>query len=227
MRKELFTYHRKQIPGLKKALSVPDGNVTSIYSPQYVNRHFEALKKFKSGNIIFTFPNSPVKCPGAPQKICYITEHYLRKVSTYIYRGWSLVLSPGRIHVSMLLQANKRDAAKVIYNTALPVIFGVKHYADALWKVVEKRNIEVNLKTELVEVIGDKNIAVFASVDDPKTRTEVEVGETLSLTTSLKMEFIHVKHSFLPVRNTACGSTSKCSSRASKHSGVGKRCWFC
>lgn len=62
-----------------------------------------------------------------------------------------------------------------MYNTSLPVIFGVKYYADALWKLVKERNIEVNLKTELVEVIGDKNIAVFANVDDPSVRTEVEV----------------------------------------------------
>ena len=40
-----------------------------------------------------------------------------------------------------------------MYNTALPVIFGVKHYADALWKVVEKRNLKVNLRTNLVEVL--------------------------------------------------------------------------
>lgn len=85
-------------------------------------------------------------------------------------------------YISLSLQTNKRDAAKVIYNTSLPVIFGVKYFADALWKVVEKRDIEVNLKTELVEVIGDKNIAVFASVDDPKTRTEIEVCAILAFT---------------------------------------------
>lgn len=69
-----------QIPGLLDAISVPNGNVTSIYSPKYVERHLNALKNFKEGNIVFTFPASPVKCPGAPQKICYVTEHYLRKV---------------------------------------------------------------------------------------------------------------------------------------------------
>lgn len=70
-----------KIPGLQTALDMPNSNVTSIYSPKYVERHFQILQKFERGNIIFTFPASPVKCPGAPQKICYITEDYLRRVS--------------------------------------------------------------------------------------------------------------------------------------------------
>lgn len=70
-----------KIPGLQRALDMPNSNVTSIYSPKYVERHYEVLQKFEKGNILFTFPASPVKCPGAPQKICYITEDYLRRVS--------------------------------------------------------------------------------------------------------------------------------------------------
>lgn len=140
-----------QVPGLREALAIPYGNVTSIYSPKYVNRHLQALEKFEKGNIVFTFPASPVKCPGAPQKICYITEHYLRRT-------------------------NKRQNAKIIYNTALPVIFGVKYFADALWKVVKQRNIDVNLKTNLIEVIPDKNIAIFANVENPSERHNVEVS---------------------------------------------------
>lgn len=61
-----------QIPGLEDALSIPGGAVCSNYSAKYVNRTYEALKNFQSGNAIFTYPNTPVKCPGAPQKILYI-----------------------------------------------------------------------------------------------------------------------------------------------------------
>lgn len=109
-----------------------------------------ALERFQSGNIIFTFPASPVKCPGAPQKICYITEHFLRK-------------------------ANKRKQAKLFYNSALPTIFGCKYFADALWKVADGREINVNLKTNLVEVQSDKNTAIFASVENPNERKSIEV----------------------------------------------------
>lgn len=77
----IYTYYVYiKIPGLVDALNTPNGNVTSIYSPKYVDRHLAALKRFESGNVIFTYPSSACKCPGAPQKICYITDHYLRKV---------------------------------------------------------------------------------------------------------------------------------------------------
>lgn len=38
----------------------------------------------------------------------------------------------------------KRDKANVQYHTSLPVIFGVKKYADALWKQTEAKNINVS-----------------------------------------------------------------------------------
>lgn len=139
-----------QIPGLEAALLIPNGNVTSIYSVKYVDRHLNALKNFESGNIVFTFPASPVKCPGAPQKICYITEHYLRKT-------------------------NKREKANIFYNSALPTIFGCKYFADALWIVAKERNVNVKLKTNLVEVRSDKNEAIFANIDHPNERTVVNV----------------------------------------------------
>lgn len=72
-----------QIPGLVEGLSIPNGKVCSIYSPKYVDRTYDALRNIEKGNAIFTFPSSPVKCPGAPQKIVYIAEHYLRKVCSF------------------------------------------------------------------------------------------------------------------------------------------------
>lgn len=57
----------------------------------------------------------------------------------------------------------------------MPVIFGAKYFADALWKVVQKRGITVNLKSNLIEVIPDKNQAIFQSIDDPNDKTTVDV----------------------------------------------------
>uniref|UniRef100_A0AAG5CVT5 Sulfide:quinone oxidoreductase, mitochondrial n=1 Tax=Anopheles atroparvus TaxID=41427 RepID=A0AAG5CVT5_ANOAO len=145
----------EQIPGLVEALSIPNGKVCSNYSPKYVNRTWQALQNFRTGNALFTFPNSPVKCPGAPQKVLYIAEHYLRK-------------------------SNKRKNANLFYNTSLPVLFGVKHYADALWEIVKKRNINVNLRTNLVEVKPSTNEAVFENLDNPDERFTVNY------------EFLHV-----------------------------------
>jgi eukaryotic sulfide quinone oxidoreductase len=55
-----------------------------------------------------------------------------------------------------------------IYNTAHPDIFEVKHYADALWKLVEDRKIVVNLRRNLIEILPDKNQAIFENLDDPE-----------------------------------------------------------
>jgi eukaryotic sulfide quinone oxidoreductase len=57
----------------------------------------------------------------------------------------------------------------VIYNTALPFIFGVKKYAEQLMKVVQERNIQLNLRTNLVSVDHCKSEAVFEKLDQPGT----------------------------------------------------------
>lgn len=167
-----------KIPGLVEALAIPKGAVCSIYSATHVNRVFDALENFRSGNAIFTFPNSPVKCPGAPQKIMYITEHFLRK--------------------------NKRRAgAKIIYNTSLPVLFGVKHYADALWKVVENRGINVNLRTNLVEVLPGGKQAIFEHLDT-KEKSSVDVSFH-------DFEMFMIQEIFILVRNASRCAPNECS----------------
>ena len=70
---------------MKEALD-NDSKVVSIYSPNYVNKVFPAIQNFKQGNAIFTFPVMPIKCPGAPQKIMYLAEEYLRKVNFKVFQ---------------------------------------------------------------------------------------------------------------------------------------------
>ncbi|KAH1007253.1 sulfide:quinone oxidoreductase, mitochondrial [Dendroctonus ponderosae] len=135
----------EQIPGLIESLNQPDTGVCSIYAPNYAPGVYRAMQRVNSGNAVFTFPNSPVKCPGAPQKICYLTDDYLRK-------------------------QGKREKVQVIYNTSLPVIFGVKKYADALWKICKERNIAVNTRTNLVSIDPDAKQATFEKLDTPEEK---------------------------------------------------------
>ncbi|XP_077291460.1 sulfide quinone oxidoreductase isoform X2 [Arctopsyche grandis] len=129
------------IPGLEEALNDDDSKVCSIYSPKYVTKTWTSMKDLNGGNLIFTYPNSPVKCPGAPQKIMYLAEDYFRNVSN-------------------------RNDVNITYNSSLGVIFGVKKYADALWKIVKKRDINVNLRRNLIEVKPDTSEAVFQNLDN-------------------------------------------------------------
>uniref|UniRef100_A0A3Q3FG56 Sulfide:quinone oxidoreductase, mitochondrial n=1 Tax=Labrus bergylta TaxID=56723 RepID=A0A3Q3FG56_9LABR len=120
--------------------------------------HYEKIKGLPEGfdhpkiggNAVFTFPNTPVKCAGAPQKIMYLSDAFLRKTG-------------------------KRARANIVYNTSLPVLFGVKKYADALWDIVKQRDLQVNLRTNLVEVRADKQEAVFENLDKPGETTVIEV----------------------------------------------------
>lgn len=47
------------------------------------------------------------------------------------------------------------------------MLFGVKKYADALWEIVKKRDLNINLRHNLIEVRADKQEAVFENLDKP------------------------------------------------------------
>lgn len=71
-----------QIKGLPEGFVHP--KIGSNYSVKTVEKTWKALQDFKEGNAIFTFPNTPVKCAGAPQKIMYLSEAYFRKVCFFL-----------------------------------------------------------------------------------------------------------------------------------------------
>jgi len=125
-----------KIKGLPEAFDTP--GVGSNYSSKYVEKTKKAIDEFKGGRAVFTFPASPIKCAGAPMKIMYLAEETWRK------------------------QGVKAD---IQYRSSLPVIFGVKKYADALWEVVKGRNINVNLRQHLIEVRPETKEAVFENLD--------------------------------------------------------------
>lgn len=141
------------IKGLEDALNTP--GVCSNYSLDHVLKTYKAIQDFKTGNAVFTFPNTPIKCAGAPQKIMYLTERVLK-------------------------QMGKRGGANIMYETSLPVLFGVEKYADALWKLCNERDINVNLRSNLIEIKPDSREAIFEDLDKPENKKTV------------KYEMIHV-----------------------------------
>ena len=64
--------------GLPESLGMP--GVCSNYSVHTVKDTYKCLQNFKGGNAVFTLPNTPIKCQGAPQKIMYLAEDYFAKV---------------------------------------------------------------------------------------------------------------------------------------------------
>ncbi|MCZ8513670.1 FAD/NAD(P)-binding oxidoreductase [Paenibacillus filicis] len=134
-----------KIKGLRESIG-KDG-VCSNYSYDYVNSTWESLRNFKGGNAIFTAPNTPIKCGGAPQKIMYLADDYLRK-------------------------SKVRDKSNVMFVSGGTVIFGVKKYADSLNKVIARKEIETRFKHNLVEIRGKEKVAVFEDLDS-KQRVEI------------------------------------------------------
>ncbi|XP_052767901.1 sulfide:quinone oxidoreductase, mitochondrial-like [Mya arenaria] len=131
-----------KVEGLIPALKA-DRNVCTNYVREYVEKTFPAIQDFRGGNAIFTFPNTPIKCAGAPQKIMYLADEYWRK-------------------------AGVRDKATVMFNTSLGVIFGVKKYAASLMPIVERKGIQLNLRRNLVSVDHSKKTATFELLDSEK-----------------------------------------------------------
>lgn len=122
-----------RIKGLSNALG-HDG-VCSNYSFDSVDTTWKFIREFRGGKAIFTFPNTPVKCGGAPQKIMYLAEDYFRKHGV-------------------------RKQCEVKFISAGASIFAVKKYAEALNKVIAKREIQTLFKHNLIEV-------------KPETKTEI------------------------------------------------------
>ena len=132
-----------KIDGLEATLG-RDG-VCSNYRYDLVDSTWQFLKGFAGGNAVFTFPSTPVKCAGAPQKIMYLADDHLRR------RG-------------------VRARSEVIWASASASIFGVAHYAAPLRKVVERKGIDPRYRHDLVAVRPASREAVFRHLDDGSER---------------------------------------------------------
>ncbi|MCB0662705.1 MAG: NAD(P)/FAD-dependent oxidoreductase [Saprospiraceae bacterium] len=123
-----------KVKGLKETLG--KNGVTSNYSFNLAPYTYECIKNFKGGNALFTSPNTPVKCGGAPQKIMYLASDNFRK------RG---ILKGSNVH---------------FFNGGT-MLFGVKKYAEVLQKIVNRYGIKEHHKHNLVEIDGDRKLAWF------------------------------------------------------------------
>ncbi|MBP6628477.1 MAG: NAD(P)/FAD-dependent oxidoreductase [Kofleriaceae bacterium] len=137
-----------KIDGVTEALG--QGGVVSNYRYDLVDSTWRALRTLDEGNAVFTFPSTPVKCAGAPQKIMYLADEHLRR------RG-------------------VRAKVPVIFASAGKAIFGVERYARSLRKVIERKQIETRFRNELVAVRPASREAVLRNLDDG-TETSLRYG---------------------------------------------------
>jgi sulfide:quinone oxidoreductase len=138
-----------KIGGLAETLG--KNGVCSNYSPTYVLYTWQCLQSIRAGSrAVFTQPPLPFKCPGAPQKIAYLTADYLRR------RG--------------ILKDCSLD-----YYVHAPAIFGVPFFARQLVKIAERYGITVHYQHNLVAVDGVAKTATFEKVGDQTKGERVTV----------------------------------------------------
>jgi len=132
-----------KIPGLKEGIG--SHGICSNYSYDYVSYTWECIRDFKGGTAIFTQPSTPVKCGGAPQKICYLAEDYFRNHSKV------------------------RDRSEVIFASAMVAIFAVKKYRDTLEKVIAREEIDARFNYELTALNPEMKLATFTDTKTGET----------------------------------------------------------
>ena len=120
-----------------------DSGVTSIYNIDSAEATWIQMQKFvekaKSGkkvNGIFTHPDTPIKCGGAPKKILSLTH-------------------------SRLVEVGARENSTLTFYPNGGNMFGVKEYHDAIVNQFETRNIKWNYNHNLTAVDIANKVATF------------------------------------------------------------------
>ena len=138
-----------KIDGLAAALG-RDG-VCCNYSSDHVSYTWECIKALKPGSkAVFTQPPLPFKCPGAPQKIVYLTADHLRRAGTL-------------------------QNVDLKYFVHAPVIFGVPFFARELVKVAERYGVKVLYQHNLVAVDAKAKTAIFEIAGGDKQGQRISV----------------------------------------------------
>ncbi|WP_210366983.1 FAD/NAD(P)-binding oxidoreductase [Bacillus sp. REN3] len=127
-----------QIKGLEEAIGKE--GVCSNYAFEYADSTWESIRQYKGGNAIFTHPNTPIKCGGAPQKIMYLADDAFRK-------------------------AGVRKQGEIIFASASDSVFAVEKYAKTLENVIERKGIQTKYKRNLIEVDLGNKLAVFENLE--------------------------------------------------------------
>lgn len=149
---------------------------SSIYTADGSEATWTNMKKFiadaKSGKKVkgvFTHPNTPIKCGGAPKKIMYLTN-------------------------ARLEEAGARANADLHFYPNGGAMFGIKDYHDAIVEQFKARDFKWSYKHNLIEVKNGK--AIFDNhskfVEKYDEDLEENVKETIHETVETEFDFLHI-----------------------------------
>ena len=160
-----------------KLLKVLDSvGASSIYTADGAEATWKNMQKFvadaKSGKKVkgvYTHPNTPIKCGGAPKKIMYLTN-------------------------ARLEEAGARANADLHFYPNGGSMFGIKDYHDAIVKQYEARGMKWSYNHNLIEV--KNGTAIFDHHTKKQGAFDKDLGEYEMITTHENVEvpfdFLHI-----------------------------------
>jgi len=133
-----------------EALKDPKSKVCSVYDDfEGAIKACILRQQIQKGNIIFANALPPARCAGAPLKVCFLFEDYLRKT-------------------------NKIKSCKIHYFCSVDSLFTVPEYSEILNKMTKQRNINVHFSKVLYEIDKNTGIAKFKDRQNPNKIEEVK-----------------------------------------------------
>lgn len=126
------------------------GTAAPVQSGQWGQPRPDAVAR-SGGTAIFTFPATPIKCPGAAQKIMYLADDAFRRNGV-------------------------RERSRIVFVSAGTRIFAVDKYARTLERVLARKGIETLFRHELV---GLRSGAREALVRNLESGEELTLGYDL------------------------------------------------
>lgn len=148
-----------------------DGAVATYKGIQELIAKAKAHKGPEKLQALFTHPNTPIKCGGAPMKIMYLTN-------------------------SLLEEAGVRDKIELTFYTNGGALFGVKDYNTAIVQQFKDRAFKWHYKHNLIEVDSASKVAVFNHHWEEKGDFDEDLEEYTMVTQSERVEvpydFLHV-----------------------------------
>lgn len=163
-----------EIKGLKEILG--KNGVCSNYSVNDVPYTWECIRQFKGGRALFTNPNTPVKCGGAPHKIMWLAADYFKKHGVF-------------------------DKTEIQYWSGGTRLFGVEKYEKTFKKVAERDKVQMNFFTKLVEIDGPNKKAKFVGFGEQNKDKEYWVDFDMIHVTPPQSAPDFIRNS--PLANTA------------------------
>lgn len=164
------------IDGLTQDM-IGENGIASVYFADGAEKTWKLMQEFiekaknQKVNGVFTHPNTPIKCGGAPKKMQYLTH-------------------------ARLVEANARANAELTFYPNGNTMFGVKEYHDAIVKQYEARDMKFKYKHNLISIDKDAKKATFEHRYTVKGEYDKDLEEYEMIPKSenvvVDYDFIHV-----------------------------------